>query len=383
MEAYPVSYEFSLEQPTNIAFGASAIHRLNDTLPPNSCTALVCGSNTLFANGTVQHFIDLIGGSVTPIQIGSHEPTLESVDDLTESLCQGQYDYVIALGGGSTLDSVKASAVLATQSPTRNVLSYLEGIGSGKQLSNPGIPTILIPTTAGTGTEVTKNSVIYSPEHRVKKSLRSRLLFANVVIINPALHTSCSQHVTIRSGMDAITQCFESYISARATEYTRPLAKRGFQLGLANILQAVEHPDDLGARTAMAHSAFNSGIALANGGLGVAHGVSAALGVAANLSHGEACAILLPFAAKLNYSTCPDRYDELAKAVGLDHGVELIDTIHKLSERLGMNKSFLDLGIKPADVPAIVKLSYGNSMNGNPFMPEPDYLTEQLLYYYA
>ena len=378
-----MSYKFNLEQPTDIAFGPSTKHRLKDVLPPNSYTALVCGSNTLFSNGTVQQFIDLIDGNVTPIQIGSHEPTLESVDALTEKLCHTQYDFVIALGGGSTLDSVKASSVLATQSPPRNVVSYLEGIGSGKQLSNSGIPTILIPTTAGTGTEVTKNSVIYSPVHRVKKSLRSRLLFANSVIIDPRLQTSCSQHVTICSGMDAITQCFESYISSRATEYTRTLAKQGFQLGLTNILQAVEHPSDLGARTAMAHSAFNSGIALTNGGLGVAHGLSAALGVAANLSHGEACGILLPFAAELNFSTCPARYDELATAVGLNDGIELIDSVRKLTERLGMTKSFRDLGIDTADIPAIVKLSYGNSMQGNPFIPDPEYLTERLLRYYA
>ena len=378
-----MAYQFNLEQPTNIAFGPSAINRLNDFLSPDSRVALVCGSSTLFSNGSVQRVIDLIDGTVTSIQIGSHEPTLESVDDLTKRLCQASYDFVIALGGGSTLDSVKASSVLATQDPPSNSLAYLEGIGTGRRLSKPGLSTILIPTTAGTGTEVTKNAVIYSPEHGVKKSLRSRLLLADAVIIDPTLQTSCSQRVTIHSGMDAITQCFESYISVRATEYTRVLAKQGFQLGLSNIDQAVNHPSDLNARTAMAHCAFNSGIALANGGLGVAHGISSALSVTANLSHGAACAILLPFAAELNFSACPELYDQLATAVGLHDGTELMNNIRNLSARFGMTKTFNELGIDTNIVPDLVERSYGNSMNGNPFMPEPDFLTSRLLDYYT
>lgn len=378
-----MSYEFNLEQPTNIIFGPTVIRRLGDLLPQNSNIALVCGSNTLHSNGTVEHVTTLMKGSVTSIQIDSHEPTLDSVDELTQTLSQESYDYVIALGGGSTLDSVKASAALMTQTDSGSVLAYLEGIGQGKKLTKPGIPTILVPTTAGTGTEVTKNAVIYSPKHRVKKSLRSRLLFPHAVIIDPTLQASCNRHTTINSGMDAITQCFESYISIRATEYTRTIAKHGFQLGLSSILQAVNCPDDLLARTAMAHCAFNSGIALANGGLGVAHGISAALGSTAQLSHGESCAILLPFAAKLNHSSCPDRYSELANAVGLSDGRAIIDRICQIAEQLGIKNSFAEIGIQPNDVASIVERSYGNSMSGNPFRPEPDYLAEQMLSYYA
>ena len=378
-----MSYEFNLEQPTNVAFGPTTIRRLGEILPPHSNIALVCGSNTLYSNGTVEYVTTLIRGSVTSIQIESQEPTIESVDELTKTLSQESYDYVIALGGGSTLDSVKASAALTTQTPSDSVLAYLEGIGRGKKLTKPGIPTILIPTTAGTGTEATKNAVIYSPEHQVKKSLRSSLLFPHAVIIDPTLQASCKKHTTINSGMDAITQCFESYVSIRATEYTRTLARHGFKLGILNIIQAVDCPNDLEARTAMAHCAFNSGIALANGGLGVAHGISAALCSAARLSHGEACAILLPFAAKLNYSSCPDRYLELANAVGLSDGQTLIDRICQIVDQLGVKKSITEIGIEPKDVPSIVERSYGNSMSGNPFRPEPDYLAEQLLNYYA
>ena len=378
-----MAYEFNLEQPTDIVFGPLAIRRLGELLPRNSNAAIVCGSNTLHSNGTVEHVTGLAKGSVTPIRIDSHEPTLDSVDELTQTLSQDSYDFVIALGGGSTLDSVKASAALTAQTPNRGVLAYLEGIGQGKKLTKPGIPTILIPTTAGTGTEATKNAVIYSPEHRVKKSLRSRLLFPHAVIIDPTLQTSCNRQTTINSGMDAITQCFESYISIRATEYTRPLAKHGFQLGLSSILQAVNCPEDLQARTAMAHCAFNSGIALANGGLGVAHGISAALGSTARLSHGESCAILLPFAAKLNYSSCPNRYLELANAVGLSEGPALVDCILQIAEQLGVKKSFTEIGINTKEVHSIVERSYGNSMSGNPFRPEPDYLAEQMLSYYA
>ena len=226
------------------------------------------------------------------------------------------------------------------------------------------------------------NAVVASPEHHVKKSLRSPLLFPEAVIVDPELQLACPRQVTINSGMDAITQCFESYISCRATSFTRPLSREGFRLGMQHIVKVVESPDDLSSRTAMAHCALNSGLALANGGLGVAHGIAAALGDAANLSHGAACAILLPFAAHLNLRHCESDYETLAADIGISSAEALVEHITMTSSSLGVPTTFIELGVSRTSVPDIVSRSYGNSMRGNPFRPEPEFLTDQILEFY-
>ena len=377
-----MTYQFNLQQPSNIIFGQHTLRRISDFISRTDRIAIVCGSKTLIDNGIFGKFSNVLTPDVKNIQIDSHEPTIDSVNKLTQLLKQDEFDKVIGIGGGSTLDSVKAAAALTKQHPNNDVIAFLEGIGEGRPLEMPSLATILIPTTAGTGTEATKNAVMFSPRHQVKKSLRSTKLFPQLVIIDPCLHVTCNRRTTIHSGMDAITQCFESYISCRATAYSRPLSLHGFKLGVENITRVANDPNDLDARTAMAHSAFNSGIALTNAGLGVAHGISAALGTTAGISHGHACAILLPFAAHLNQTHCLPLFKHLAQSIGLSRPDEITEYLRGLGDSFGIESNFSSLGVGKELVPSIVNRSYGNSMSGNPFIPEPEQLTDALIAYY-
>ena len=383
-ESNRLSYKFHLEQPARVLFGRGARKHLGDVIKPDDVAALVCGSRTLIANGAVEEIkSNLACDTVDLIQLPSCEPTITTVNDLTTKLKSVNYSKVIGLGGGSTLDSVKASSIVARQPGSTDISDYLEGIGQGFELTTPGPEIILLPTTAGTGSEATKNAVILSSEHQVKKSIRSPLLLPSFVIIDPELHASCNATITTHSGMDAITQCFESFISIRATEYTRTLAMAGFKLGIENIIQAIQFPNDLDARTALAHCAFNSGVSLANSGLGVAHGLSAAFGDTANLSHGASCSILLPFAATLNQKYCNESYCQLATAIGLRTADQLTAHIRNLCDLLQVPSKLADVGLTAEALPKIVERSYGNSMSGNPFRPEPGKLAAELITFFG
>lgn len=373
---------FLHQQPRNILFGSGARWRLADLLAGQRQVALVCGSRTLRDSGVIDEIVTALESPCDIIQLPSHEPTIDSVNRLTNQLKACPISSIVAVGGGSTIDSAKASAVLARQTQGANVLDFLEGLGDKTLSEKRGIPLYALPTTAGTGAEVTMNAVVASPEHHVKKSLRSPLLFPETVIVDPELQLSCPRQVTINSGMDAITQCFESYISCRATSFTRPLSREGFRLGMQNITRVVEVPNDLGARTAMSHCALNSGLALANGGLGVAHGIAAVLGDAAGLSHGAACAILLPFAAHLNLPHCKSDFETLATDIGLSSAEALVEHISTISSMLGVPTNFTELGVNRSSIADIVTRSYGNSMRGNPFCPEPEFLVEQIHEFY-
>lgn len=379
-----LSYKFKLDQPARVLFGCGARKHLSGVIKHDDVVALVCGSRTLISNGVVEEIKSRLScDTLDIIPLPSCEPTLTTVNALTTRLKSCNYSKVIGLGGGSTLDSVKASSIVASQPNSSDVLDYLEGIGRGFELAPLGPKTILLPTTAGTGSEATKNAVIFSPQHQVKKSIRSSLLLPSLAIIDPELHASCNANITTQSGMDAITQCFESFISIRATEYTRTLAIEGFRLGIDNIDRAVQSPKDMDARTALAHSAFNSGVSLANSGLGVAHGLSAAFGAAANLTHGASCAILLPFAATLNQEYCRDSYCRLATAIGLRTADQLTAHIRELCGRLAIPTTLDEIGLTAEMLPDVVERSYGNSMSGNPFRPEPGALVDELIRFFG
>tara|TARA_Y100001960_G_scaffold148569_1_gene157033 strand:- start:639 stop:1775 length:1137 start_codon:yes stop_codon:yes gene_type:complete len=372
---------FKLHAQPRLDFGLGSYSELPRFLSPFEKIVIVCGSQTILNSGRLKELSRQLPSSLI-IPTRSSEPTLKDVDLLTTTLRSHDPDAIVAIGGGSTIDLAKASAVLVNNPNGDQVLAYLEGIGEGLTLKEPGIPLFAVPTTAGTGAEATINAVIASPEHGVKKSLRSSLLMPLHIVIDPELQMTCPKQITIDSGMDAITQCFESYISCRANEFTRPLALQGFKMGWKHIETAVDQPMNNEARSAMACCAYFSGVALANSGLGLAHGIAAALGVTAEISHGRACSILLPFAAKFNASHCRSAYSSLSNAIGMQPATDLPKQIERLSKRLGVSNNFSELGIGVQELPDLVERSYGNSMRGNPVLPTPDQLVSALTDYY-
>jgi alcohol dehydrogenase class IV len=232
---------------------------------------------------------------------------------------------------------------------------------------------IAMPTTAGTGSEATKNAVVSSFDPPFKKSLRCDEMLPQIVLIDPELTVTNPPHVTAHSGMDAITQLIESYVSLRANPFTRALCIEGLVQAWPNLATAVKDGRSRPAREAMAHAAFLSGLALANSGLGLAHGVAAALGVHHRVPHGLACAVMLPLALRANRSRCEADFARLGRAVLPNPPVPdaaaadaLIDGLCALAVEIGIPSTLSEIGVKRNDIADLVKSSHGNSRSGNP-----------------
>jgi alcohol dehydrogenase class IV len=250
------------------------------------------------------------------------EPTTDQVAAGVATARAELCDVVVGMGGGAALDAAKAIAALLAN--PGELLDYLEVVGRGQPLSRAPVPWLAIPTTAGTGTEVTRNAVLASPAHQVKASLRSRLLLPVAAVVDPELTLSLSPEVTARTGLDALTQLIEPYVSLRANPITDPLCVEGLRRVARSLRRAVQHGHDLAARQDMALAALFSGLALANAGLGAVHGFAAPIGGMFPAPHGAVCAALLPHVMEVNLRAlrerAPDsealrRYDEVARVL--------------------------------------------------------------------
>ncbi len=352
---------------------------------------VVSGSRTLDSNGILDDLcrsLRAAGVAVERLTTQTREPEVADVDFAVARLREigtRDGDLIIAIGGGSAIDLAKAVAALATQASTESsVKDYLEGVGRGLKIERPPLPVLAVPTTAGTGTEATKNAVISSFDPPFKKSLRSDLMVPKVVLVDPELTVSLPKDITAYTGMDAITQLIESLISRRARPIPRALGWQGLELALPAMFQLSSDLYCRSAREAMSHAALLSGMALANSGLGFAHGVAAALGVHAKVPHGLACAVMLPAALQINRQVAKADLAQLGRLSShwlsgepdlppLDFNCTS-DTatqhfqavIRTLNQRLGIPKRLSAVGVTRDQLPALVKGSRGNSMDGNP-----------------
>jgi alcohol dehydrogenase class IV len=339
----------------------------------------VTGSNALKRQGTIDEVIATIRAAnveVVPLAAISREPEVADVDAAVESLLTHQPqsgDLVFAIGGGSAIDLAKAVAALATNRQGNSVADFLEGVGKGLKVELPPLPVLVMPTTSGTGSEATKNAVISSTDPPYKKSLRSELMIPRAVLIDPELTVGLPAQVTAHTGMDAITQLIEGYLSRRAQPIPQTLALDGLARALPAIETAVADGSNRPAREAMAYAAYLSGMALANSGLGLAHGVAAALGIHCGVAHGLACAVMLSTALRVNKEvrrteiarlwTLVDRQSRLAEADAAQHFIQHIEGI---ARNIGIPQRLSALGVERSAIPALVKSSRGNSMDGNP-----------------
>ncbi|HEY8961449.1 MAG TPA: iron-containing alcohol dehydrogenase, partial [Luteolibacter sp.] len=198
------------------------------------------------------------------------EPTTQAIERGVEIARAENVDLLIGLGGGSVVDAAKAIAAMATQ--PGNLFDHLEVIGRGQPLTHRPLPHLAVPTTAGTGAEVTRNAVLASPEHRLKVSLRHHSMLPTVALVDPALARDCPPPVTAASGMDALVQCLEAYVSRKAQPMTDALCLEGIRRAVRSLEAAVADGHDLDAREDLALAALFSGMALANAGLGAVHG---------------------------------------------------------------------------------------------------------------
>ena len=387
----PGMLNYSFFAPRQIVFGWGRRAELGPLAAPLGRRALlVSGSRTLERTGVVDQLASQLEAAALDVfrfSTASREPEVRDVDQLVaefRALDPTDADIVIAVGGGSTIDLAKAAAALATNRQGDSVAEFLEGVGRGLQITQPPLTLIAIPTTAGTGAEATKNAVISSnsgtaascpsgvPAVPYKKSLRSEWMIPRVVLVDPELTVSVPSDVTAFTGMDAITQLIESYISRRAAPIPQGLCLHGLKLAIPALPIAVQDGASQPAREAMAHAALLSGMALANSGLGFAHGVAAALGVTCQVPHGLACAVMLPAALNLNLSVRTRELADMERLFDPEVGIDpvaanaFVDRIESLGESLGIPSRLRDIGVKHEHLAALVPGSRGNSMSGNP-----------------
>jgi alcohol dehydrogenase class IV len=270
------------------------------------------------------------------------------------------------------------------------LLDYLEVIGRGQTLTQPPAPCIAIPTTAGTGAEVTRNAVLGSPEHRVKVSLRSPLMLPRLALIDPELTHSMPPAVTASTGLDALTQVLEPYVSNAANPMTDAICREGLRRAARSLRQAYENGNDAAAREDMALTSLFGGLALANAKLGAVHGFAAVLGGMFHAPHGAVCAVLLPHVMTINVqalqarqpeSEALRRYDEVARILtGFDEAVATdgVAWVQALGQALNV-PGLGSYGLTPADFPTVIeKSAVASSMQGNPLKLATEEMAEIL-----
>jgi len=308
------------------------------------------------------------------------EPSVATAEEGTHALLGAKCDLVIGLGGGSVLDAAKAIAALATNGGTP--LDFMEVVGRAMPMANPPLPFIAIPTTAGTGSEVTRNVVLLSKEHGVKASMRGNLLLARLAVVDPQLMYECPPHITAAAGMDALTQLIEPYLSINANPLTDALALEGIGRVARSLRRAYRDGQDGEAREDMALAALMSGLCLANAGLGVVHGIAAPLGGMVGAPHGAVCARLVPFVMQANLralqARAPDspalsRMTRIAQVMtGREQATAAqgIEWIAELGEDLHI-PTLGSYGFSKSAIPPIVDRTMGaSSTRGNPIVLE-------------
>jgi alcohol dehydrogenase class IV len=346
---------------------------------------LVTGSRAARCDWLLENLLEVMD-EVTSVAI-SGEPETAFISAQAEAARRAGCDVVVAVGGGSVIDAGKALAALVAN--TGDLFDYLEVVGRGLPLEHDPLPMIAVPTTAGTGAEVTANAVLLSAAHRVKASLRAPGLIPCLAIVDPELVVSLPPRQTAASGMDALTQLMECFVSHAASPLTDPLCRDGLMRAARSLRIAVQDGADLRARSDMALAALFSGMALANARLGAVHGFAAPLGAMLGAAHGEICAALLPHVMEANIkvlratdSSHPalDRYAEVGQLLtGVREAQAGVDFVRSLCADLGV-RGLKVLGLDEGRVDeAARKAAKASSMKGNPVVLDHERLVSILL----
>lgn len=374
---------FEFATATRIIFGAGTLSELGAIVASmGKCALVVIGcspenAEKLFA------VLDEAGVRHVPFNVCG-EPTVTLAREGVALAAQEGCDLVIGFGGGSAVDTGKAIAALATN--PGDPVDYLEVIGAGKPITQPPLPYIAIPTTSGTGAEVTRNAVLASEEHQVKVSLRSPLMLPRLALVDPEMTYTVPPEVTASTGMDALTQVLEPYVSHKANPMTDAFCREGLTRAGRSLRRAYEQGDPQ-SREDMALTSLLSGLALANAALGAVHGFAGPLGGMFPIPHGVACARLLPYVMETNVRALRQRdpqnpalrrYQEVAEILTgkpgatAEEGVEWVTTLCHDLKIAGLSA----FGIERKDFPDIVEKSMkASSMKGNPLVLTADELT--------
>ncbi len=363
-----------LKVPDLIVFGTNTINDLgNYGKAFGKRASLIYGGESLKMSGNYERILQILKNArieLSEISGIVHDPDDILVEKVTEDVVAHDPDFIVGIGGGSVIDVAKAASILATNGG--GVLDYWKG----KQFLKPSIPFIAIPTTSGTGSEVTKNAVITGKGQYFKKSIRSEFMIPNIALVDPSLTLGAPPEVTASTGLDALIQNLEAYTSKNSGPITDTLARRGIELSGKYLLKAFNEPNNLEAREGLSLSSLYGGITLLNAGLGLAHGISHPLGIRFGIPHGRACAIVMAKVMEYNYPARGEKYAEVGELLfGMVNGVEAFE---KLMNELGISTRIRDYGVKMEDIPTIVSESKGGSRNFNP-IPHSDETVSHML----
>ncbi|MFM1903751.1 MAG: hypothetical protein RLZZ440_1651, partial [Planctomycetota bacterium] len=366
---------FEFATAGRIVFGAGCRSRLGTELAR-------LGRRPLVVTGGGQRHADWLpplfataGLVATPLTVAG-EPTIEQAERAAALARDAGCDVVVGVGGGSCIDAAKAVAALAMQ--PHGPLDYLEVIGAGRPLDVEPLPCVAVPTTAGTGAEVTRNAVLGCPTARVKVSLRHPAMLPRLAIVDPELTLSLPRAVTAATGLDALTQLIEPFVSPRANPLTDGFCREGLARIQWALPAVLETPSDLAARAAMSLASLLGGLALANAGLGAVHGLAGPLGGMLEAPHGSLCGLLLPgvmaaniasLTRKGDWAPAVERYREVARILTGSPEAKPIDAVNwtrRLLATAGLPR-LATYGMTEAAIPeAIDKAKRASSMKANP-----------------
>jgi len=308
------------------------------------------------------------------------EPPMELIDNLAAQVREKAYDLVIAVGGGSPMDTAKAVCMLKNNEG--RIKEYL--FGGSRTPKYPSVPLICIPTTAGSGSEVSCASVIEDTEEHIKLSCTHPNLYAKVAILDPLMQKGMPASVTAGTGMDAMTHAIESYTSKNSSVFTEMYARKAIAIIAKHLPIAVKEPENLESRMMMAQASTMAAITMANGGLGAVHGISQSMGGVAHTPHGITNAILLPKVMKYNYKGDIEKFADIAALLGVDTSEMTTEEaaqaagekIAEINAEIGIPDNITSLKVTKDMFPEIVKGTMGYRllwMNPIPFTEELGY----------
>lgn len=367
---------FTLMYPARIIFGRGVIERLaEEILSLGKRALLVTGCSAMRKSGV----LDRVGAIMKSAGVEfflfdgvESDPSLETVNEGIEFIQRERCDVVIGLGGGSAIDVAKAIASIVKQPGT--VWEYHRG----KKIEKEGLPFIAVSTTAGTGAEITNNSVLMDREKLVKKSIRSPHMIAKVALVDPELTLSIPPRITAYTGMDAFVQALESYVTKTSNPITDTLALQAIEVIFYNLPETVQEGRNIEVREKMALGSLLSAMAFSNSGLGAVHGLAHPIGAHFGVPHGLACAVLLPHVVGFNLKVRYEKFSQIAEKIGVEKTENLPCIMKKFLQQIGIPLDFRDYEITETDFSTIIAESRSSSMSKNPRQASDEDLREIL-----
>lgn len=368
--------------PKKILFGIGSLEKLSEEIQMfNAKKALLVTDKGVVDAGLLEKVSDVLMGSSIDFAVFDKveaNPTMPSIHEGADLYKSENCDIIVALGGGSSMDAAKAIGVKATHEG--DIINYTRRGGKPVQDITP--PLITIPTTSGTGSEVTRISVLTNLEEKIKMVIATPVIIPDLALVDPEMTRTLPPGMTAFTGMDALTHAVESYISNKASTLTQNLAIKAIELIGSNLRQAVANGENMEARSNMILASMMAGMASSNSSVGMVHAVAHALGGLFNIGHGVANALMLPYAMRYNLIACPVKFADTAFALGenIDGLTEMetawksVEAVERLSEDIGIPKNLKQIGADPNMIEELVN----ESENQTPYTLSPRIPTREV-----